>query len=340
MRLLKIENVNYNILQDFSLDLKHLNLLVIAGINGSGKTTLLDFIEKKLKQNKFDLQGDIYFEFNNQEIKSQNLHSIANKFKINISDIQNKLIYIKAKENKTTELKKHITKYLKYLIFKQGIAPKYAYNEFDNFLKNVFKGMDLSISFSGLDENENIYFKNSFNQEVNIDNLSTGEKEILNKVFYFFINKTKDSIILIDEPEISLHPSWQSYILKVYKNLADEFKNQIIIATHSPQIITATPNESLYILHNQNNKIVAKNINSYGKDINSILLEVMGSEYLRDIDVEEQIALVKDMLFNNKFDNDDFTKEFEKLECLLKNDNIELGFIKLELQRRRDAKNR
>jgi len=342
MKIEKIENVDFKILKDFSISFKKLNLIVLVGINGSGKTTILDFIEQKIKQNKFDLKGDIYFTLKDigDVIKSQNIYLIANKYKINYQDIQKKIVYIKAKDNKTSELKQNIVKYLKHLIFKQKIAPDDAYKRFNNFLNDVFKGMDLSISFSGLDENENIFFKNTFNQEVNIDSLSTGEKEILNKIFYFFINNTKDSVILIDEPELSLHPSWQSYILKIYKNLSIEHNNQIIIATHSPQIITSTPSESLYLLEKIDGKIIAQNVDSYGKDINSILVDVMGSEYLRDIDIEQQIKKIKSLLYSEQLDLQKIQEEIEILEPMLQNDHIELGMIKLELQRRIDAKDR
>jgi predicted ATP-binding protein involved in virulence len=225
------------------------------------------------------------------------------------------------------------------LIFKEKIPPLDAYKEFNSFLSDVFKGMELSISFKELDENENIFFLNSFNQDIKIDDLSTGEKEILNKIFYFFVNKIENSVILIDEPELSLHPLWQTLVLKIYQKLAKKYNNQIIIATHSPHIIASAPNDNLFILTKQNNQIIAKNFNSYGKDINSVLLEIMGTEYLRDIDVEEQIKKVKNMIFNNQFQTTEFKKEFDKLQKMLENDNIELGFIKLELKRKQDAKN-
>jgi len=65
----------------------------------------------------------------------------------------------------------------------------------------------------------------------------------------------------------------------------------------------------------------------------------MGVEYLRDIDVEKQIKKVKNMIFENKFNSDEFKKEFAKLEEMLENDNIELSLIKLEIKRRENAKN-
>lgn len=55
-----------------------------------------------------------------------------------------------------------------------------------------------------------------------------------------------NSVILIDEPEISLHPKWQQKIVKVYENIGEN--NQMIIATHSPHIVSSVKSESLKLL--------------------------------------------------------------------------------------------
>ncbi|NOZ91079.1 MAG: AAA family ATPase [Epsilonproteobacteria bacterium] len=341
MKIVSLKNINYKILKDFNLDFrdkdKILDLVVLAGVNGSGKTTILEFIYKKFKTNKFDLKGIIYFQYKKKKNKFNDSFIVKNHEEL--ENIENKIIYLKAEQNNIDELKKSIKKYLKYLIFEKETSPKETYIEFNNFLQKVFLGMELSISFDRLDRDENIYFKNSFGDSVKIDDLSTGEKEILNKAFFFFVNETKNSIILIDEPEISLHPTWQSHILKVYKNLAKEFNNQVIIATHSPQLIASTPKESLIILTKENGKIEAKNYNAYGKDINAVLVDIMGVEYLRDIEVEKQISKVKDMIFEDNFQSSEFREEFKKLEDMLESDSIELSLIRLEIKRRENAKN-
>ena len=50
-------------------------------------------------------------------------------------------------------------------------------------------------------------------------------------------NIKKGSLILIDEPEISLHVVWQQQFLSDLKKIMDINKSNVIIATHSPQII-------------------------------------------------------------------------------------------------------
>jgi predicted ATP-binding protein involved in virulence len=93
--------------------------------------------------------------------------------------------------------------------------------------------------------------KHSPNTEILIDNLSSGEKQIVFKGVHFLreIDKHRDinsSInhalaCFIDEPEISMHPRWQKKIMAFYKRLASnsngEQESQIFVATHSPFII-------------------------------------------------------------------------------------------------------
>jgi len=66
-----------------------------------------------------------------------------------------------------------------------------------------------------------------------------------------------NSVILIDEPEIALHPKWQSQIMDIYANIG--VNNQFIVTTHSPYIIGSVPNRNINFLIRENNKIVAVN---------------------------------------------------------------------------------
>ena len=51
--------------------------------------------------------------------------------------------------------------------------------------------------------------------------------------------RAKNSVVLIDEPEISLHVAWQTEFLKDLGDMAALSGFHALIATHSPQIISA-----------------------------------------------------------------------------------------------------
>ncbi|KKA05972.1 hypothetical protein VP02_20550 [Pseudomonas ogarae] len=57
------------------------------------------------------------------------------------------------------------------------------------------------------------------------------------------------SLICIDEPEISLHPQWQSSLVKQLQEVfADYHGCHFIIATHSPQLVSGLVTDNGYVL--------------------------------------------------------------------------------------------
>ncbi|MFF3444011.1 AAA family ATPase [Streptosporangium sp. NPDC002721] len=69
------------------------------------------------------------------------------------------------------------------------------------------------------------------------DQLSSGEQHELVLVYDLLFNTKENSLVLIDEPEISLHVSWQQAFLSDIIRIANLTSLRFIIATHSPQII-------------------------------------------------------------------------------------------------------
>jgi predicted ATP-binding protein involved in virulence len=78
---------------------------------------------------------------------------------------------------------------------------------------------------------------------VNSDLLSAGEKQMLSFICYnaFFRN----SVFLIDEPELSLHVDWQRQLFPIL--LSQKSSNQFIVATHSPFIYSKYPDKEITI---------------------------------------------------------------------------------------------
>jgi len=68
--------------------------------------------------------------------------------------------------------------------------------------------------------------------------LSSGEQHELVILYELLFRVSDNSIILIDEPEISLHVAWQEAFLGDLAEMAKLSKFDALIATHSPQIIS------------------------------------------------------------------------------------------------------
>ncbi|MFH0729489.1 MAG: AAA family ATPase [Pseudomonadota bacterium] len=111
---------------------------------------------------------------------------------------------------------------------------------FDDFFRPlVFKRIDVNSSPIK-------FCMETPNGEIDIDDLSAGEKEIFNAVVRFHELNPSGAIILFDEPDLHLHPDFSKRFLSVLETLTD--RNQVIIATHSPEMMLGVDIESLYAI--------------------------------------------------------------------------------------------
>lgn len=67
--------------------------------------------------------------------------------------------------------------------------------------------------------------------------LSSGEQNELILFYKLIFNSQKNDLILIDEPELSLHISWQNKFIEDIKDIISINGLSVVIATHSPDII-------------------------------------------------------------------------------------------------------
>lgn len=73
--------------------------------------------------------------------------------------------------------------------------------------------------------------------DFEIDNLSSGEQHLIILLGSLIFNTVPDTLVLIDEPEISLHVAWQKKILSLISQIAEVNNFKVIVATHSFTLI-------------------------------------------------------------------------------------------------------
>ena len=73
--------------------------------------------------------------------------------------------------------------------------------------------------------------------KLDLSKLSSGEQHEVIMLYHSIFEAGKKSILLIDEPENSLHVAWQLDYLREIESIAKSIDIQVLIATHSPQII-------------------------------------------------------------------------------------------------------
>ena len=132
---------------------------------------------------------------------------------------------------------------------------------FDNFFEAIkYKGV---VSENG----EKMVQFEKHARTITIDHLSTGEKQIVYRGIYLLRNvgKLDGATIMIDEPELSMHPKWQQRILTYFKDLfktADgSQKAQMFFATHSEYVLGEAlkdKDRTLVIVLKDNNGTIEK----------------------------------------------------------------------------------
>ena len=308
----KIEEIyieKYKMFNQFTLNLcneegQALPIIVIAGKNGTGKTSLIEYLSEYSANSDTDNLKILKKSENNNSI-SENMKKAEPGIIETREEYKNSIKYMPVEVNKIGDIEEYIADY--YIdLAEEYDSFKKALKEVQSFISEAFEGLALDFNVSRVDYKEKKVFfkKNNSSIEFMVNDLSTGEKTLLSKVLSLFFEKIKNKIILIDEPELSLHPSWQNKILKIYENFAVNNNCQIIIATHSSHIIGRTKNKYLRILRktNEDNIEVVDNLMAYGRDIEWVLEEVMGSKSNRAEKVLKQLDLCQQYLNEKKYD--------------------------------------
>lgn len=73
--------------------------------------------------------------------------------------------------------------------------------------------------------------------EVPISALSSGEQQLLVLYYQLLFEIEPDTLVMIDEPELSMNVVWQRNFLKDLKRIIELRKFDVLIATHSPEVI-------------------------------------------------------------------------------------------------------
>ena len=149
--------------------------------------------------------------------------------------------------------------------------------------------------------------KNNF---ISIDLLSSGEKQLLIIFLTIILQKNKPFILLMDEPETSLHVEWQSTLIDNMQKINSDM--QIIIATHNP-LITLNRNEKEIGIINANNEVIETNEKGTKYiDISTILLKYFGLSSLIGKDMQDDIKRTTELKLKEELSEDE-EQELENL---------------------------
>lgn len=165
-----------------------------------------------------------------------------------------------------------------------------------------------------------LYKKNG--SEFDFSDASSGESSILSTLIALVPKIENNSLIVIDEPEISLHPSWQyRYIELLDKIISTKHGCHVIIATHSHFLISDLPLERSSVVHfreAKHNSLTVEYIDgeTQGLSAEDILLNVFGLPSTRNYYLSKNIADALELVAEGKAKSEKFSQlinEFKKI---------------------------
>lgn len=125
--------------------------------------------------------------------------------------------------------------------------------------------------------NVNVFFEKeeSDGKFFSINEMSSGELTLIATAFFLSHTLKENSILLIDEPENSLHPEWQLEYVSRIKDLFPYTNFHFHIATHSPLIISGAQKERNTLIYRFNGDTFEE-INSSPTNIEDALIDQFG----------------------------------------------------------------
>ena len=225
------------------------------------------------------------------------------KLKTRIDEIINNIQ--KASEDELLEFKKLKTeeKNIKENIFSKMNLFKEI---IDSFLKDTNKEIILD------DEKVPLLIKLN-DKELEYKDLSSGEKQLL-IILLSVLLANKNSIIIMDEPELSLHVNWQLKLVESILKLNSDI--QYIIVTHNPILVLNRNASEVSIIKNDEIKNY-ENISKY-MDISTILIEVFEINSLVGSEMEKLIEEYGKLQNKDKLDEQDKNR-IEEIKNILSN---------------------
>jgi ABC-type Mn2+/Zn2+ transport system ATPase subunit len=171
-------------------------------------------------------------------------------------------------------------------------------------------------------------YRNPEGLSINLKSMSSGEIQILTSMLALSSIVKESSLILIDEPEISLHPNWQIKYVQILNNVFRNYNNcHFIIATHSHFLVSDLKDSCSSILSLKfNNKLEITpefvDYSTEGWSAENILYNVFDVSTVRNHYFETDLRTLLSLISNrskilknrNKIRN--LVEKFEKFNIL------------------------
>ena len=97
-------------------------------------------------------------------------------------------------------------------------------------------------------KDQDIYILNKDYLHELINNMSSGQLHIFNLLTYIHAYIHLSSLIVIDEPEVHMHPQIIVSFMTMLGSILNKFRSFAIIATHSPLVVREIVGQNVYVM--------------------------------------------------------------------------------------------
>jgi predicted ATPase len=197
-------------------------------------------------------------------------------------------------------------------------------NKFKDVLDSMFKDTNKNINFELIEKSFSITSKREdANIELDSLDLSSGEKQILIIFLTILLKENKPYILMMDEPENSLHSQWQIKFIENIRKLNNNV--QLIIATHNPLLMLDREADEIGKISIEDEIINTNGTGTKYLDICATLLNYPQISSLVGKDLEEKIERVFELKTNDNLVEEE-KNELKNLENEL-DGTVASGFI-------------
>lgn len=189
--------------------------------------TVVDFSTKFAEHITGSVGFGAFVDDLNQQQKLQKLAETEADLISNAPDEELTASHLAARRDQLQSITQKIeNRYQGIKLFKETMLFKDIINE-----RVLFKSLDITSIHKGF------WFIADDGSEVPLSALSSGEQHLIVLYYYLLFEVYPDTLVMIDEPELSLHVVWQRSFLKDLQRIVKLRKFDVLVATHSPQIV-------------------------------------------------------------------------------------------------------
>ena len=186
---------------------------------------------------------------------------------------------------------------------------------------------------------------------LSIELLSDGVKSMLamvadiayrcSKLNPHFANASQSTkgVVLIDEVDMHLHPSWQQNVLHDLQTIFPAI--QFIVTTHSPQVLSTVQKENIRLIDSSKTEAIKPFINPYGKQSIVALEDIMNVTSLPSKELVEEVGVLEEymkIINSGDVNNSSLESMRKKLNTIYGDDYVQLKIADMQINKFKASK--